>query len=67
MTHDDPTDVPVDDPADDPRVIEVVQDYLREVEAGRKPDRAKFTRRYPELAEAVADCLEGLDLVHIGN
>lgn len=53
-------------PAEDPRVVELVQEYLRELEQGRRPDRAAFVRRYPELATAVAECLEGLDLVQRG-
>ncbi|MFO0808020.1 MAG: serine/threonine-protein kinase [Gemmataceae bacterium] len=48
---------------DDPRVFEIVQDYLAAVEAGRQPDRAAAIGRYPELAGAVAACLDGLEMV----
>ncbi|MGE5191065.1 MAG: hypothetical protein ACM3U2_01095, partial [Deltaproteobacteria bacterium] len=49
---------------EDPRIVEVVQDYLARLEQGETPDRAAFAQRYPELAGAVEQCLEGLDLVH---
>ena len=48
---------------DDPRVLEVVQDYQAEFDLGHAPDRAKYLGRYPELANAIAQCLDGLDLV----
>jgi serine/threonine protein kinase len=60
-------DARAEDPrADDPRVVELADEYLRELEAGRRPDRASYCARYPELAEIVAECLEGLDLVRSG-
>ena len=49
---------------EDPRIIEVVQEYLAQLEQGNVPDRAAYVGRYPDLAGAVAECLEGLDLVH---
>jgi serine/threonine protein kinase len=49
---------------EDPRIVEVVQDYLSHLEKGEVPDRAEYVRRYPELARAVEQCLEGLDLMH---
>lgn len=62
-TDDDP---PSDDIPEDPRIIEVVEDYLRELEAGRRPVRQTFVDRYPELADAINACLEGLEMVHAG-
>lgn len=52
-----------DDLADDPRVVEVVEAYLRDVKAGRAPDRRQFIDRYPELSSVVEECLDGLELV----
>src|SRR5262245_24712157 len=49
---------------EDPRIVEVVQDYLSHLEKGEVPDRAEYVRRYAELAKAVEQCLEGLDLMH---
>lgn len=54
------------DLTDDPRVVEVVEEYLRELEAGRKPERETYLLRYPELKAAVAQCLEGLDIMQSG-
>lgn len=51
------------DALDDPRVAEVVQSYLNELERGARPDREAYLRRFPELAGAVGQCLDGLDLV----
>jgi serine/threonine protein kinase len=54
-----------DDPAtEDPRLVHAVQDYLAEMEAGRRPDRRAFAARYPDLTEAMAPYLEALDAVH---
>lgn len=49
---------------DDPRLMRAVQDYLAELEAGRRPHRREFLQRYPDLAEPLTQCLDGLDLVH---
>ena len=54
------------EPLDDPRVLEVVQEYLAELERGRSPSREKYLARYPELTQAVRDCLDGLELVRGG-
>jgi serine/threonine protein kinase len=49
---------------DDPVLLQAVQEYLGELEAGRRPSRQDFLRRYPAVAEPLARCLDGLDLVH---
>src|SRR5262249_55369374 len=41
-------------PADAPRLFAAVQEYLGELEAGRRPDRRAFVARFPDLAEAMA-------------
>ena len=51
-----PTDP--DDLPDDPRLLQAVQDFLRELEAGRRPSWQEFLRRYPDLAEALEQCLD---------
>jgi serine/threonine protein kinase/WD40 repeat protein len=49
---------------DDPRVIAAVEEYLAELEAGHGPDRMRFLSSYPqEVAAAVAECLDSLELV----
>src|SRR5215468_1454755 len=48
---------------DDPRIMEVMEEYLADLEAGRQPDRRVLVARYPELADVLANCLDGLDFV----
>ncbi len=52
-------------PCDDPRVIRALEEYQAELEAGYRPDREGFQRRYPEIAEALAGCLAGLEFVQV--
>jgi serine/threonine protein kinase/Flp pilus assembly protein TadD len=49
---------------DDPRVHQAMEEYLRLLQAGERPDRDAFLARYPEVATALAACLQGLDFVH---
>ncbi len=49
---------------DDPRLIRAAQEYLAELEAGRRPDRAEFVGRFPDLAGLLAPYLDALDMVH---
>lgn len=51
---------------EDPRIIQLVQEYLAELELGRTPNRAAYLNRYPELSDAVSQCLDGLEMVHGG-
>jgi eukaryotic-like serine/threonine-protein kinase len=49
---------------DDPRLMQAVQEYLTQLEARQTPSRADFLRRYSDIAEPLAQCLDGLELVH---
>lgn len=49
---------------DDPRLAQAAQEYLKELESGRRPDRRRWLEQYPDLAEALGQCLDGLELVH---
>ncbi len=49
---------------DDPRVHRAMEEYLDLLEAGQRPDRAAFLARFPEVADALALCLQGLDFSH---
>jgi len=49
---------------DDPRLIRATKEYLAELEAGRRPDRAEFVSRHPDLAGALTPYLDALDMVH---
>jgi len=55
-----------DSPAaqDDPRVASVLAAYLSELEAGRQPSRHEVLERHPEIAGALADCLDVVEFVH---
>jgi serine/threonine protein kinase/Flp pilus assembly protein TadD len=44
-------------------VIRATEEYWALLEAGQRPDRRVFLARYPEIEAALAQCLEGLDLV----
>jgi eukaryotic-like serine/threonine-protein kinase len=59
-----PSATPAAEVPDDPRLLEAVQEYQRRLEAGERPARQDILRRYPDLAEPLAACLDGLDLVH---
>src|SRR5205807_2008960 len=48
---------------EDPRVIRAVREYLAALEAGERPDRCTFEAHYPEIAPALAGCLEALEFV----
>jgi len=47
---------------DDPRLLEASRAYLAEIEAGRSPNHQEYLARYPELRDALSECLEGIDL-----
>jgi serine/threonine protein kinase len=57
-----PTPDRLDDQAEDPRLLRAAQEYLAELEAGRRPRRRDFAARYPDLAEALLPYLDALDL-----
>jgi serine/threonine protein kinase len=48
---------------DDPRVIAALEEYLAEVEAGRKPEREAFLGRHASIAAALAACLDGIQVL----
>jgi serine/threonine protein kinase len=47
---------------DDPRLLRAAQEYLAELEAGRRPDRRQYAARFPGLADALTPYLDALDL-----
>jgi serine/threonine protein kinase/Tfp pilus assembly protein PilF len=46
------------------RLTQALEEYRRLLEAGAGPDRAEFLARHPDLGEALAECLSGLEFVH---
>jgi serine/threonine protein kinase/tetratricopeptide (TPR) repeat protein len=49
---------------DDPRVASILAAYLAELEAGGHPSRDDLLERHPDLARALADCLDVVEFVH---
>jgi serine/threonine protein kinase/Flp pilus assembly protein TadD len=58
--------LPADSPGlqDDPRVASALAAYLAELEAGRRPPREELLGCNPEIAGALADCLDVVEFVH---
>lgn len=48
---------------EDPAIIQAVQEYLADLETGRRPDRKKFLDRYPSIATALKECLDALEFM----
>jgi serine/threonine protein kinase len=57
---------PAGEPGDDPRVLELAKEYQAELDRGRRPDRAEYLARHPDLAAVLPAYLDGLDLLHRG-
>src|SRR5262245_7142723 len=53
--------IPTDE---DPRLMRAVQDYLADLEAGRRPSRSELAKRYPDLIADMTTYLDALDAVH---
>ena len=49
---------------DDPRVIEALDEYMVALEAGHKPDREAFLAKHAAVAAALAECLDGMEMLH---
>jgi serine/threonine-protein kinase len=52
----------MNDVPEDPRFADLLDDYLRQVQAGSPPDREAFGRQHPEIVPYL-DCLDGLERV----
>ena len=48
----------------DDRIAQVMNEYLEALEAGLRPDRRSMLERHPDIAQELADCLDGLDFIH---
>jgi serine/threonine protein kinase len=61
----DPTEgLPANSQAEDPRLLKAVEEYMAALEAGRRPNRHEFLKRYPDIATELGACLDGLAFVH---
>ncbi len=54
-------------PQDEARLAAIVQEYQAALEMGTRPNRRQLLAQYPDLAEALAECLDGLELVRGGT
>jgi eukaryotic-like serine/threonine-protein kinase len=52
---------------DDPRVVVALEEYLAALEAGQKPNRQAFLARHADVAEALAECLDGMEVLHVAG
>jgi serine/threonine protein kinase len=52
------------DTPDDPRVIAALEEYLEGLRTDRPRQREEFLARHAEIAEALSQCLVGLDFIH---
>jgi serine/threonine protein kinase len=50
--------------SDDPRLVAALEDFLSRLNAGDPPSRDEFLGEYPEIADELADCLDGLEFIH---
>jgi eukaryotic-like serine/threonine-protein kinase len=49
---------------DDPRVVTALEEYLEALGAGRLLSRDDFLARHTEIADALGQCLSGLEFIH---
>jgi tetratricopeptide (TPR) repeat protein/tRNA A-37 threonylcarbamoyl transferase component Bud32 len=59
----DPWRLPPSSASADPRVAAALEEYLAAVEAGSPPSREDFLERHAAIAEALGECLSGLEFV----
>jgi serine/threonine protein kinase/tetratricopeptide (TPR) repeat protein len=52
-------------PARDARVRLAVEEYLAACEAGSQPDRHEFLAQHLDIADVLAECLDGLDFIRL--
>ncbi|MHC4403956.1 MAG: serine/threonine-protein kinase, partial [Planctomycetota bacterium] len=50
----------MDEPPEDPRLLDLLDDYLRRLQAGEPVDRARLLAEHPELASTL-ECLDALE------
>jgi serine/threonine protein kinase len=49
--------------SEDPRVTRALEEYLAAVRSGRRPERRAFLAGHADIAEELADCMEGLEFI----
>src|SRR5437899_3109414 len=53
-----------EDTPQDPELLAAVREYMNALDAGLRPSRREWLARYPEIAEQLGPCLDGLAFVH---
>ena len=51
----------------DQGMIQVIEEYCTALEAGQVPDREELLARYPEIADELASCLNGLEAMIVSQ
>lgn len=49
--------------SDDDRLVSAVREYQAAADAGRAPDRGQFLSRFADIADELAECLDGLSFL----
>ncbi|HMF14572.1 MAG TPA: protein kinase, partial [Gemmataceae bacterium] len=48
---------------DDPRVVAALEEYMSAVERGSRPSREEFLSRHADVADVLAACLDGVEML----
>src|SRR5437763_1427481 len=46
------------------QLVQILDQYLADLEAGQRPDREQLRAEHPALARQLKDCLSGIEFVH---
>ena len=52
---------------DDPRVVTALEEYLEALSVGRPLSRDDLLARYSDIADALGQCLSGLEFIHVAG
>ncbi|CAN5407382.1 hypothetical protein BH10PLA2_BH10PLA2_22220 [soil metagenome] len=48
----------------DQRLVDALREYMKDVDGGRVPDADALQAKHPEIANTLAACMEGIDIVN---
>lgn len=60
-------DQPALGPADEALLTAALEEYLRALQAGERPRRQDYLKRFPTIAQSLAASLDGLEALHQGS
>lgn len=49
------------------RLVVILDDYFRQLQSGKAPDRESLLAAHPNLADRLAECLAGLEFIHTAH